>query len=125
MLSIVRAPSTAVVASVSTAEPTIATVSVRLVVASALMPKPSKPSVLAVLAALHLVQVAWIAAEPLLMGLRWEALSTLNRSVLGRGSWAAGLGSESRGARSAALRIAKGLQGVLSGTLLASLLLTV
>jgi hypothetical protein len=91
------------------------------------MSESAKPSVLAILATLLklLVQVPWVATKALLMVLRWETLSALAEGVVGSRSRAAGLGAKGRWAWSAALRLTKGLQGVLTRALLAALLLDI
>lgn len=127
VLAIVRAP-TAVIISIPAAKApaTIATIRATLMRARALVTQPAQSTILAILATvLKLVQLSGVAAKALLMVLGREALTALAERVVGSGSGAARLGSECRRAGSAALGLAKGLQGVLARALLAALLLAV
>ena len=124
MLSVVRAPSATVVASITTTtKATIVTVAARLMASSPLVTESAKSSILV---ALGTLQVAWIAAEALLVRLlRQTTLSNLTRSVVRCRSWSARLGPERGWAGPATLGVTEGFQRVLIAALLACLLLSV
>ena len=109
MLTVVGAPSAAIVAaSVAASKATVVTVAASLVTTASLMTETAKATILAALSTLKLVQVSWVTAEALLMRLLRKALA-LARGVVGSRSGTARLATQRRWARSIALRIAEGL----------------
>jgi len=135
VLSVVRAPSATVVATISsTKSAVVATIGVLLLllllmllllVASAtLVPQSTEAAVLAALTTT--LQVTRVAAEALLVCLLGSAaLSALAGAVVCGGSRSARLRSKSRGARPSTLVVAERLQRIFVSALLAGLLLAI
>ena len=122
VLLVVRTPAAAAVRSITAAESTVLA-KVILVATAALVTQSTKTTVLVALAALQLVEVTGIATETLLLGK--ATLVGLALRVVCRRSGTTLLSSEGRRAGPAALTVAKRLQRILTGALLADLLLAV